>query len=43
MKRLAKAERQIQEKLKKQAKRYHKSYSSEMVHVDIKRLPLLQG
>ena len=32
MKRLAKIERSIQEKLKKQAKRYNKSYPGEMVH-----------
>lgn len=43
MRRLAKVERGIQEKLKKQAKRYHKTYPGEMVHVDIKRLPLLKG
>jgi integrase, catalytic domain protein len=36
MKRLAKVERSIQEKLKKQAKRYNKSYPGEMVHVDTK-------
>ena len=43
MHRLAKVERSIQEKLKKKAKRYNKSYSGEMVHVDTKRLPLLKG
>lgn len=43
MKRLAKVEREIQDKLKKQAQRYNKSYPGEMVHVDTKRLPLLQG
>ena len=43
MHRLAKVERSIQEKLKKQAKRYNKSYPGEMVHVDTKRLPLLKG
>ena len=43
MKRLAKVERSIQEKLKKQAKRYNKSYPGEMVHLDTKRLPLLKG
>ena len=42
MKRLAKVERSIQEKLKKQAKRHNKSYPGEMVHVDTKRLPLLK-
>ena len=29
--------------LKKQAKRYNKSYPGEMVHVDTKRLPLIKG
>lgn len=43
IKRLAKVEREIQERLKKQAKRYNKSYPGEMVHVDTKRLPLLKG
>ncbi|WP_107824646.1 integrase core domain-containing protein [Neisseria sicca] len=43
MKRLAKVERSIQEKLKKQAKRYNKSYPGELVHLDTKRLPLLKG
>ncbi|MDO4907689.1 integrase core domain-containing protein [Neisseria sp.] len=43
MKRLAKVEREIEEKLKKQAKRYNKSYPGEMVHFDTKRLPLLQN
>ena len=39
---LAKVEREIQERLKKQAKRYNKSYPGEIVHVDTKRLPLLK-
>ena len=43
IKRLAKVELEIQQKLKKQAKRYNKSYPGEMVHVDTKRLPLLKG
>ena len=43
MKRLAKVERSIQEKLKRQAKRYNKSYPGELVHLDTKRLPLLKG
>lgn len=42
MKLLAKVEREIEEKLKKKAKRYNKSYLGEMVHVDTKRLPLLR-
>lgn len=43
VKRLAKVERSIQDKLKKQAKRYNKSYPGEMIHFDTKRLPLLKG
>lgn len=43
IKRLAKIELEIQQKLKKQAKRYNKSYPGEMMHVDTKRLPLLKG
>lgn len=43
VKRLAKVERSIQDKLKKQAKRYNKSYPGEMMHFDTKRLPLLKG
>lgn len=43
IKRLTKIEKSIQDKLKRQAKRYNKSYPSEMVHVDTKRLPLLKG
>jgi integrase, catalytic domain protein len=39
---LSKAEKAIEEKLKKkQAKHYNKSYLGEMVHFDTKRLPLL--
>lgn len=43
MKRLTKIEREIEERLKKQAKRYEKNYPGEMVHGDTKRLPLLEG
>lgn len=43
IKRLSKVERELEEKLKKQAKRYNKNYPGEMVHVDTKRLPLLEG
>lgn len=43
LKRLSKIERQIEEKLKNQAKRYNKKYPGEMVHFDTKRLPLLRG
>lgn len=43
IKRLAKIEKSIQDKLKRQAKRYNKFYPGEMVHVDTKRLPLLKG
>lgn len=43
IKRLSKVEKSIEEKLKKQAKRYNKQYPGEMVHFDTKRLPLLTG
>lgn len=43
LKRLSKVEKQLEERLKKQARRYNKSYPGEMVHVDTKRLPLLEG
>lgn len=43
IKRLAKIEAKVQEKLKKQAKRYNKSYPGEMLHFDCSRLPLLEG
>lgn len=43
IKRLVKVEKAIEERLKRQAKRYNKSYPGEMVHVDTKRLPLLKG
>jgi transposase InsO family protein len=41
--RLSKIETRIQEKLKKQARRYNKKYPGEMMHLDTKRLPLLIG
>jgi transposase InsO family protein len=43
LKRLSKIEKSIEEKLKKQAKRYNKQYPGEMMHFDTKRLPLLTG
>jgi transposase InsO family protein len=43
IKRLSKIEKDIEEKLKKQAKRYNKKYPGEMLHMDTKRLPLLKG
>jgi transposase InsO family protein len=43
LKRLAKVERALEEKLKKQARRYNKSYPGELIHFDTKRLPLLRG
>lgn len=43
LKRLAKVEQAIQERLKREAKRYNKSYPGELVHFDTKRLPLLKG
>lgn len=43
LKRLGKIECSIQDKLAKAARRYEKDYPGEMVHLDTKRLPLLQG
>lgn len=43
LKRLAKVEQTIQERLKREARRYNKSYPGELVHFDTKRLPLLKG
>jgi len=43
IKRLAKVEKAIEDKLRQQAKRYNKSYPGEMMHVDTKQLPLLKG
>lgn len=43
LKRLAKIETHLEEKLKKKAKRYNKKYPGEMIHFDTKRLPLLKG
>lgn len=43
LKRLEKIERVMEERLKKQARRYNKEYPGEMVHFDTKRLPLIEG
>lgn len=43
LKRLAKVEKAVEERLKQQAKRYNKQYPGEMLHGDTKRLPLLTG
>jgi transposase InsO family protein len=43
LKRLAKVEKEIEERLKKESKRYNKKYPGEMMHFDTKRLPLLKG
>jgi transposase InsO family protein len=43
IKRLAKIERQLEERLKRQAQRYNKDYPGQMLHGDTKRLPLLEG
>ena len=43
LKRLSKVEKELEEKLKKRAKRYNKEYPGEMIHGDTKRLPLLEG
>lgn len=43
IKRLAKIEAKIEAKLKRQAQRYNKDYPGQMMHFDVKRLPLLKG
>ena len=43
LKRLAKIEQVLEERLKRQAKRYNKDYPGQMLHGDTKRLPLLEG
>lgn len=43
LKRLAKVEQALEERLKVKAKRYNKQYPGEMMHFDTKRLPYLQG
>ncbi len=43
LKRLAKIEQKLEEKLKTQAKRYNKAYPGEMLHVDTCSLPHLRG
>ena len=40
MRHLAKVEREIEERKKKEAKRYGKSYPGEMMHFDIKPVPI---
>jgi transposase InsO family protein len=42
-KRLARIEKKLEEKLKKQARRYCKKYPGELIHFDTKRLPLLKN
>ena len=43
IRRLAKVEKELEEKLKKEARRYNKNYLGQMIHMDTKRLPLLEG
>jgi len=43
IKRLSKIEKEIESRLKAQARRYNKDYPGQMLHVDTKRLPLLKG
>lgn len=43
IKRLATVEKTIQDKKKREARRYNKRYPGELFHVDTKRLPLLSG
>ncbi|XKM13321.1 integrase core domain-containing protein [Orbaceae bacterium ac157xtp] len=43
IKRLAKVEKAIENRLKREARRYNKTYPGEMLHIDTKQLPLLKG
>jgi transposase InsO family protein len=43
LKRLAKVERALEERKKREARRYNKDYPGQMLHGDTKRLPLLEG
>lgn len=43
IKRLAKVERTLEEKKKREARRYNKRYPGELMHFDCKRLKLLKG
>lgn len=43
LKRLAKVEERLEEKRKRQARRYEKDYPGQLLHLDTKRLPLLEG
>ena len=43
IKRLSKIERDVEERLKRKANRYNKDYPGEMIHFDVKRLPVLEG
>ena len=43
IKRLKKIECKIEERLKRKANRYNKDYPGQMVHFDVKRLPVLEG
>jgi len=43
LRRLSKVQKNIEAKLRRQAKRYEKSYPGELFHFDTKRLPLLVG
>jgi len=42
IRRLARIEKEIEERLKRKAKRYNKDYPGQMIHGDTKRLPLLK-
>ena len=43
IKRLVKVEKSIEDKLRRQAKCYNKTYPREILHVDTNRLPLLKN
>jgi len=43
LRRLSRVSKRIEDRLRKQALRYEKSYPGELLHMDTKRLPLLKG
>ena len=43
LKRLAKVEHELEDKRKREARRYNKAYPGELIHFDSKRLPLIKG
>lgn len=43
IRRLSKVEKELEDKLKKEARRYDKNYSGQMIHIDTECLSLLEG